>query len=116
MILKAFALLDTKTGGFGTPFFMHHTGLAIRAVSDLAQDMSTTVGRHPADFALCELGFFDDNSGVLTPCQIINHGLALSFIPQQRQATFAGFGPPPSVEMEEAMHPKANGHIPVEEA
>lgn len=91
MMLKAFALLDMKTGAFATPFFMHHVGLAVRAVTDLAQDLNTTVGRHPGDFALVEIGSFDDNSGVLMACTPINHGLALGFIPQRQQAPLEEF-------------------------
>lgn len=80
MILKAFSLLDLKTGHFNVPFFMPHTQLAIRAVVDLAADANTTVGRHPSDFALCEVGTFDDQTGsfsVLMPTQL---GVVTSFL------------------------------------
>lgn len=81
MILKAFSLLDTKTGMFNTPFFMAHTGQAIRACMDLGADLSTTVGRHPADFALCEIGTFDDQAGVLHPHNPVQLGTVASFLP-----------------------------------
>ena len=74
MILKAFCLLDMKAGAFATPFFMHHDAQAVRAVTELGQDLNTTVGRYPSDFALCWIGTFDDASGVLTPSGIINLG------------------------------------------
>lgn len=63
MMLKVFSLYDTKTGLHGTPFVMQHVGQAIRACQDLAGDLNTTVGRHPADYMLVELGTFDDNTG-----------------------------------------------------
>lgn len=81
MKLKAFSLLDTKTGQFNAPFFMSHVGQAIRAIADLGQDKNTIVGRHPADFALMELGTFDDDTGHLVAVNPINHGLVVSFLP-----------------------------------
>lgn len=83
MILKAFSLLDTKTGIFNTPFFLPHVGQAIRACMDLGQDMNTTVGRHPADFQLVELGTFDDQSGVMVAQLPLQLGTVLSFLPEQ---------------------------------
>lgn len=67
MILKSFALFDLKSGAFSTPFFFPATGLAVRAIQDLANDRTTTVGRHPEDFALYELGSFNDGSGQFDP-------------------------------------------------
>lgn len=74
MILKAFSLLDIKAGVFSQPFFMAHAGQALRAVMDLATDLNTTVGRHPADFQLVEIGTFDDVTGVLTSCPPLPYG------------------------------------------
>lgn len=67
MITLMFSIYDTKTGIYGTPFFMQHAGQAIRAVQDLCDDMSTIVARHPADFALVQLGYFDDNNSGFEP-------------------------------------------------
>lgn len=66
MILQTFTLLDTKSGIHNPPFFMSHVQQAIRACIELGQDMRTTVGRHPADFMLVELGTFDDQNGQFT--------------------------------------------------
>lgn len=85
MILKAFSLLDLKTGHFNVPFFFPHTALAIRAVQDLARDQNTTVARHPADFALCDLGTFDDQSGIFAGAHPVQLGTVLSLLPIQGQ-------------------------------
>lgn len=82
MMLKAFALLDTKTGAYGVPFFMAHVGQAVRACMDLGQDMNTTVGRHPADYALVEVGTFDDATGRLEAIAFEHHGTVLGFLPR----------------------------------
>lgn len=86
MITKAFALFDTKGQMFNVPFFMPQLGMAVRAIVDLGSDLNTTVGRHPGDFALFELGSFDDQSGQMIPCTPINHGLVSTFLPQQPAA------------------------------
>lgn len=82
MQLRIFALYDIKSGAHGTPFFMHHVGEAVRACIDLGQDAQTTVGRHPADFALHELGTFDTDTGLITPQQPVSHGSVVSFLPR----------------------------------
>lgn len=65
MIIKAFAIFDVKSDSFSTPFFKSASGQAVRDFADLANDKNTTVGRHPEDFKLCEVGCFDDSTGVL---------------------------------------------------
>lgn len=74
MKIQAFSLLDTQAGAYHQPFFMVHVAQAMRAVVDLAQDPNTTVGRYPADFALCLVGVFDDATGRFTPQQPENLG------------------------------------------
>lgn len=88
MILKAFAFLDLKAGMFGTPFFMAHAGQAIRAATDLGSDSSTTVGRHPADFQLCEIGLFDDQTGQLSSVTPVVLGTVAAFLPVPAQTLF----------------------------
>lgn len=91
MILKAFCLLDMKAGAFAVPFFMHHEAQARRAVTELALDLTTMVGKYPSDFALMEIGTFDDASGVLNPTGIINLGTVAGFLPPKpAMPLFAG--------------------------
>lgn len=108
MILKAFCLLDIKAGAFATPFFMHHDAQAIRAVTELGQDMSTTVGRYPSDFALMSIGTFDDASGVLTPTGIVNLGTVAGFLPA-KAAPMPLFAGADAVRLAPAQR-QANGH------
>lgn len=86
MMLRAFSLLDVKVSAFATPFFMAHVGHAIRACSELGADLTTTVGRHPADFHLYEIGAFNDATGQLVPLDMpISHGPVLAFIQHDKQ-------------------------------
>lgn len=84
MEIKVFSLLDTKTGIYNAPFFMAHIGLAVRAVAELAADLNTTVGRHPADFMLVDLGSFDDQTGAFRTSVPVSLGTAVSFLEHDR--------------------------------
>lgn len=65
MKLFAYCIYDRKAVIFHAPFFSHADGSAARSFADLANDRSTTVGRHPADYVLYRIGEFDDASGQL---------------------------------------------------
>lgn len=78
--LKVFAVLDLKMARFMTPFTTVNAGVAIRMFVDSMSAESVLV-KHPEDFALYELGEFDEETGFLvahvTPT---NLGLAVSFM------------------------------------
>lgn len=80
MILRCFSILDTKTGMFNVPFFFSHQGQAIRACMDIGRDLSTTIGRYPSDFALFDLGSFNDQNGELVMSMPNNLGSIASFL------------------------------------
>lgn len=90
MISLAFSLFDSKTGFFHVPFFMPHAGHAIRAVMDLGQDLSTSVGRHPADYILYAVGSFDDQTGTFHVKHPEAIGSVLSFLPNKAPPLFPG--------------------------
>jgi len=45
---------------------MPQKGQAIRGFSDLVQDKSSSVNKHPGDYKLYELAKYDDNTGKFT--------------------------------------------------
>ena len=63
--MLAFSVFDKKASSYGTPFFVPTRGVALRSFSDLANDQRSVVAQHPEDFALYEVGSFDDIGGVL---------------------------------------------------
>jgi hypothetical protein len=67
MKLIAYSLYDEKALNFSAPFFVPAEGVALRSVADLGNDLNTTVGRHPRDYVLYEVGWFDDARGTLEP-------------------------------------------------
>jgi len=101
VLLKMFAILDRKVAAYRTPFFMHHRGQAVRAFTDLANDMQTDVGRHPADFVLVELALFDDATGKIADTGALEVVTALELVREENVALPLGVPPrrmvPPSV-------------------
>lgn len=65
MKLKMYAVYDTKVEAFLRPFFMRTRGEALRAWQELANDEQTQFCKHPTDFALMELGEYDDSQGTV---------------------------------------------------
>lgn len=62
MIQSAYSIFDIKSRAYGLPFFAVNDATAKRIVSDAAQDMNTSLGRHPADFILYRIGTFDNEA------------------------------------------------------
>lgn len=65
MVSKVFAIKDEKAEAFMAPFTMPAVGMALRAFSDLVNDGSSAVSKHPGDYKLYQVGIFDDFSGIL---------------------------------------------------
>lgn len=65
MKVRMFAIRDTKTEIFHPPFYAHNEGHALRLVTDMAANPQSTLHSHPSDFSICEVGSFDDQTGVV---------------------------------------------------
>lgn len=65
MIVNAYSIYDNKSLVYSNPFFAPTDGAAIRIVSDASNDMNTSLGRHPGDYVLYKVGYYDDASGIL---------------------------------------------------
>lgn len=68
MILKIFAIKDTKIGAFAQPYYGRSTGEGVRAFEDIftTQDPQfqwTPYKKNPQDYHLYEIGEFDDETG-----------------------------------------------------
>lgn len=76
MRLLTYSVYDSMVEAFMPPFYVRARGEAMRLFSDLANDVSSNVGKHPADFTLMQLGEFDDQSGsfvvVDSPVRVIS--------------------------------------------
>lgn len=65
MKINAYTIFDSKALTYSAPFFAGTHGEAMRIVQDVANDLNTNVGRHPADFTLLCVGSFDNSSGIV---------------------------------------------------
>jgi len=66
MIQKIFSVYDNKAEAFLPPFFCATRGQAIRMLTDAVSDPAHQFAKHPEDFALFELGTYNDANGALT--------------------------------------------------
>ncbi|QXP08053.1 MAG: nonstructural protein [Arizlama microvirus] len=66
--MKIYALLDTKSGTYGVPFFQRNDTTAARAISLEVNrnDESNMLNKYPEDFTLYILGEYDEETGLIT--------------------------------------------------
>lgn len=62
MKLKLFTVRDSRVETFSPPMSMRHVGEAERWCADLVNDGKSIMSKNPEDFALFELGEWDDVS------------------------------------------------------
>lgn len=62
-----YATFDMKAKLWNPPFVMTTEGEAVRAFSDAASKPGTVISRHPEDFALYQIGTFDNETGEIVP-------------------------------------------------
>jgi len=65
--------MDAKTNVFGLPFTQHNEAMAMRSFQRAAIDPNSDVSLFPDDFALFQLGEYDDDTGVITPLIPVRH-------------------------------------------
>lgn len=63
--MNLYAIRDIKANAFAAPFLMQSDVVALRAASDLTNDKSTTVYRHPSDYEIWFLGVYDEETGAI---------------------------------------------------
>nr|QJB19199.1 MAG: nonstructural protein [Microvirus sp.] len=79
--MKLFSVLDVKANLFLKPISESTTAHAIRSFDAAVNGNDSVFSRYPDDFALCELGTFDEFTGLLTPLPAyVNLGSARSVL------------------------------------
>lgn len=56
-------VFDSASQLYGRPFFVAAVGQATRSFTDEVNRADSEMHRHPDDFSLVQLGFYDDSSG-----------------------------------------------------
>lgn len=81
MILKIFAIYDSKAKAYLPPFFLPEPAVAVRVFSNAANDKDHQFGANPGDYTLFHLGGFDDDTGkITTKATPRNLGIAQQFV------------------------------------
>lgn len=65
MLRKVYAVYDLKALVYGPPMCFETNPAAVRFFTDLANDKSGNIGKHPTDFVLFEIGQYDDTNAEL---------------------------------------------------
>lgn len=67
MIMKMFAVRDSKVEAFHTPYTFRTIEEAIRSFRQTCQEESTMFAKNPEDFSLWLIADFDEGNGEVTP-------------------------------------------------
>jgi len=79
MVKNVYSVFDSKASVFAVPFTSVNNLTAIRDFSRAANDPQSDLARFPEDYFLYQVATFDDNSGLISPVQLVNLGSASSF-------------------------------------
>lgn len=83
MILKVFAVYDSKAEAYFPPFYESTHATGIRQFSNKVGTPNHPWAQHPEDFSLFCVGSFDDQNGVITPCSPhVTLGKAIEYVKQ----------------------------------
>lgn len=63
MIHRLYTVYDSKAEFYSKPFYARSTGEALRQFQAAANDNQNSIGLYPEDYALFEMGEFDELSG-----------------------------------------------------
>lgn len=66
MKVNVYSVYDGAVGAYLPPFFSRSKGEAIRSFTDAVVEPNGPFNKHKADFALLQLGTFDDQTGELS--------------------------------------------------
>lgn len=83
MKIGVYSVFDSKAEVFSQPMFMGNRGQAIRSFQDEINrdNKESLLHKHPADFSLFEIGFWDNEKGVFENLKApANLGNGLSFV------------------------------------
>lgn len=88
MIIEYYSIFDSKSMTYSQPEAFMNDSVAVRAAQNLIDDQSTEIARHPGDFSLFHVGFFDDSTAEFTPCVTPRRILSFNEIkPRQLEMT-----------------------------
>jgi len=86
-IVNMYVIYDSKAELYNRPMgFLNHA-IALRAATELRDDLTTEVGRHPQDFTMFHIGTYDDSTATFTPLKANTVVVRFHEIPQSTPET-----------------------------
>ena len=72
-----YSVFDSKAEMYTLPFYQTNDSMALRLFSDWCNNPEHTFGKHPEDYTLFKIGYYEDNTGSITQDKIesITNGL-----------------------------------------
>lgn len=67
MKLYLYSVYDTAAVAFIQPFCMQNDGIAVRSFQNTVNDETTTISKHPEQYALYKVAEFNDEDGYIDP-------------------------------------------------
>lgn len=65
--MKIYTVRDSKVEAYLPPFYAANDAVAIRMITDTANDPNTLFNKHPIDFTVIYIGEFEESTGELFP-------------------------------------------------
>ena len=84
MRMNVYSIFDSAAAVYMRPFFMPSDSAAVRAFSDISCDAEHEVGKHPEDYSVHRIGYFDDQKGALVGEQPECLATALELVAKSR--------------------------------
>lgn len=69
MKLQAYSVYDVIASVYSHPFYSVNDAVATRDFTAVVLDPSTRIHANPADYRLCRVGEFDDQTGSFSPVE-----------------------------------------------
>lgn len=81
MRVAVLAVHDKKAELFSQPMFFQAIGQGVRAFADAVNDGKSGYAKHPEDYTLFQVAWFDDVKGEFEPLNpVVSLGVAVSFV------------------------------------
>ncbi len=78
--MQIFTIRDSKAEAYLQPFYAMNVGLAVRMITESAQDQGTMLYKYPSDFELFSIGSFDEHTGIITGSPHVSIGKIVDFL------------------------------------
>lgn len=67
--LRVFSVYDSKVQAYTSPFYARTVAEAQRSWIAVVNDGESMMSKHPADYALFQIGTFDEETGTIEPLE-----------------------------------------------